>query len=96
MKIKQLKGHRVLINEPDIQRPAIELSPEAMNEFEKEQLSKFNSLTVYAVGDEVTTLKPGDKVQISTGILTMSEVIEIEGSHKLLVREMDINMIWED
>ena len=90
-----LKGSRVLLNEPDFKKPAIELSPEALSEFEKEQMKKFNSLEVFAVGDKVDWIKPGDFVRVSPSVMAMSEVIEIDDNPKLMVREIDIDLVWK-
>ena len=90
-----LKGSRVLLNEPDFKKPTIELSPEALSEFEKEQMKKFDSLEVFAVGDKVEWLKPGELVRVSPSVMAMSEVVEIDGNQKLMVREIDIDIVWK-
>lgn len=90
----KLRGTRVLLDQPKINDLGLELSPEVERELMADELKKFSALTVYAVGDEVTDLEPGDTVYVSPSTLAMTEVLEIEGEHKMLVRAMDISIIW--
>lgn len=90
----KLLGHRILLDNPQIKEPTIELTPELLEDFKKEQLKKLTKLTVYAVGDEVTKVKKGDLVYVQTMYLSNPEWVEIEGEHKMLVRELDIALVW--
>lgn len=90
----KLLGHRILLDNPQIKEPNIELTSELLEDFKKEQLKKLTKLTVYAVGDEVTKVKKGDLVYVQTMYLSNPEWVEIEGEHKMLVRELDIALVW--
>jgi hypothetical protein len=90
----KLRGSRVLLNQPDIQEPVIQLSPEDKKAFDEEQLKKFNEIEVFAVGTAVENLVAGDLVYVSPYYLQNAQVIEIEGEPKLLIREQDIDIIW--
>ena len=89
-----VRGSRVLLNQPDIKEPVIELSPEDKKAFDEEQLKKFTQIEVFAVGNSVENLNPGDFVYVSPYYLQSAQIIEIEGEPKLLIREQDIDIIW--
>jgi predicted esterase len=90
----KLLGHRILLNNPNLKEPTIELTSELLEEFKREQLKKLTKLTVYAVGDEVVKVKEGQEVYVQTMYLTNPEWVEVDGEHKIMVREMDIALIW--
>ena len=90
----KVKGHRVLLNRPQKKDTGIQLTPELEAELMQEELKEYTSLEVFAVGDEVTDLKPGDLVYVSPGTLIHSEVVTVDGLEKIIVRAMDIAIIW--
>lgn len=90
----KVMGHRVLLNRPQKKETGIQLTPELEAELMQEELKEYSSLEVFAVGDEVTDVKPGDNVYVSPGTLVHSEVVTIDGSEKIMVRSMDIAIIW--
>jgi hypothetical protein len=90
----KLRGTRVLLDQPKINDLGLELSPEVERELMADELKKFSALTVYAVGDEVIDIEPGDTVYVSPSTLAMTEVLEIDGEPRMLVRAMDISIVW--
>ena len=90
----KVKGHRVLLSRPEKKDLGIQLTPELEAELMQEELKEYHSLEVFAVGDEVEDLKAGDHVYVSPGTLIHSEVVTIDGSEKIMVRAMDIAIVW--
>ena len=90
----KVKGHRVLLSRPVKQDLGIQLTPELEAELMQEELKEYSSLEVFAVGDEVEGIKPGDNVYVSPGTLVHSEVVTVDGGEKIMVRAMDIAIIW--
>jgi hypothetical protein len=90
----KLLGHRILLDNPNIKEPTLELPPESLEEFRREQLKKLTKLTVFAIGDEVSKVKKGDSVYVQTMYLLNPEWVEVEGENKMLIRELDIALIW--
>lgn len=90
----KLRGTRVLLDQPKIKDLGLELSPEVERELMADELKKFSALKVFAVGDEVTDIEPGDTVYVSPSTLAMTEILDIDGETKMLVRAMDISIVW--
>lgn len=90
----KLLGHRILLDNPNLKEPTLELTQELLEDFKREQLKKLTKLTVFAVGDEVSKVKKGDEVYVQTMYLMNPEWVEVEGENKMLVRELDIALIW--
>jgi hypothetical protein len=63
----------------------------------KELLNKMSKLTVYAVGDLVTSIKPGDEVLVDPEALARKATIIplSEDKEVLLVSPFDIVHIWK-
>jgi quercetin dioxygenase-like cupin family protein len=59
-----------------------------------EDMKKWTKLTVYAVGEDVTTIKAGDVVYIGVNAIKGAEAIEVDGGIKLMVSEYDIAIVW--
>lgn len=90
----KLRGTRVLLDQPKINDLGLELSPEIEKELMADELKKYNALTVFAVGDEVSDVNLGDKVYVAPTTLAMCELVEVDEETKILVRAMDISIIW--
>lgn len=90
----QVRGKRVLVKRPIIEKSAIELTPEAQESMLKSSFEKWTRLEVYAVGDDVIGIVPGDKVMITKSAIESCEVAEIEGQHCLIVNEGSIMIVW--
>jgi hypothetical protein len=87
-------GRRVLINVPKKKESVLELTAKDEDTIMQEAMKLWTKLEVYAIGDTVDKLNPGDKVYITTGSLQNAEKVEIDGDVKLMVSEGDIAIIW--
>ena len=90
----KILGKRVLLNKPETKKSTIELSETEKQEIERELMFKWTTLEVSAVGNEVTTVKPGDKVYVYAHSLRNAEIVEIEQIAKLIVHESEIAIVW--
>jgi hypothetical protein len=90
----KLLGKRLLLNKPEVKKSTIELSEAEKEQMERELMSKWTTLEVSAVGDEVTMVKPGDKVYVYAHSLRNAEIVEIENIPKLIVHESEIAIVW--
>ena len=90
----QLKGKRVLLNKPEIKESQFELSEADKQALEMDMRKTWTRLEIYAVGDEVESVKPGDHVYIGITGLQASEAVELEDGMKLMVAERDIAIVW--
>jgi len=91
---KTLRGRRILIEVPKKKESVITLSEKDKDALMYEEMKAWNKLTIYAVGDKVEDVVPGDVVYIAVSQLEHSEKVDIEGSVKLMLNEMDIAIIW--
>lgn len=89
-----LKGKRVLLNKPQINDLGLELSPETKEQLMQEEMKKYTELEIFAVGDEVTDFKAGDLVYVSPAVLAYAEILPIDGDDRIMIRDMDISIIW--
>lgn len=92
--MKSLRGKRVLLTMPELKKSAVELSAKDEEMIMQEAMKKWLRLEIFAVGDEVTDVKVGDKVYVQTYALESGEKIEIDGSIKLMVPDNAIAIIW--
>lgn len=90
----KVRGLRVLLTPPEIKKSAIELDAKLEQELLEEQMKKWGSLEVFAVGDEVSDISVGDKVYVNPMFLRNSEHVLINGEDKIIVRAPDISVIW--
>ena len=90
----QLKGKRVLLNKPELKESLFELSEADKLAIEMDMRKTWTKLEVYAVGDDVESIKVGDKVYIGITGLQASEAVELEDGVKLMVAERDIAIVW--
>lgn len=88
-----LRGKRVLIQKPPKVESPIQLTEAQQKEIEKDLIKTWTKLTVEAVGDEVTNIKPGDKVYVGAA-LAHAEVIEIDNNYYFMVNEQSVSIIW--
>ncbi len=91
---KTLRGRRILIEVPKKKESVITLSEKDKDALMYEEMKAWNKLTIYAVGDKVEDVVPGDVVYIAVSSLEHSEKVDIDGSVKLMLNEMDIAIIW--
>ena len=90
----QLKGKRVLLNKPEVKESLFELSEADKMAIEMDMRKTWTKLEVYAIGDDVESVKVGDKVYMGITGLQTSEAVELEDGVKLMVAERDIAIIW--
>jgi S-adenosylmethionine:tRNA-ribosyltransferase-isomerase (queuine synthetase) len=90
----QLKGKRVLLNKPEVKESQFELSESDKMAIEMDMRKTWTKLEVYAIGDEVESVKVGDKVYMGITGLQASEAVELEDGVKLMVAERDIAIVW--
>lgn len=92
--MKSLRGKRVLVSVPELKKSAVELSAKDEEMIMQEAMKKWQKLTVYAVGDDITDIKVGDQVYIQTYALESGEKIEVDGAIRILTNESAIAIIW--
>lgn len=91
---KTLRGRRILIEVPVKKESVIKLSIKDDDALMYEAMKQWNRLTIYAIGDKVEDVKAGDVVYIAVSQLENAEKVDIDGSVKLMLNEMDIAIIW--
>ena len=91
---KQLRGNRLLLNLPKKEEGKLIVDDNTKEALEKEMMQKLNKLSVYAVGDLVTDIKPGDEILVDPSSLQKSPVIPIGDDNKLLVSPFDVILVW--
>ena len=90
-----IKGKRILLSKPYKEKSGIELTTNQQAEVDAELMKKWTNLEVFAIGEDVTAVKPGDKVYIPTFILQSAEIIDLDGDGiKIMVGEQDVAIIW--
>ena len=57
-------------------------------------MKKWQSLEVFAVGNEVEDVKKGDMVYAQSYALETGEKVEVEGKMKILIPDNAIAIIW--
>jgi hypothetical protein len=92
----KLLGKRVLLTTPKKKESIIELTPEVEKQLEMDMIQEWTNLEIYAVGADVTTFKPGDKVYVSVSSLSSAERIMIDNEPKLMINEFEIAIIWDE
>jgi hypothetical protein len=90
----KLVGKRILLNAPKRPESVIELTPETERELEMKMIEKWTGLEVAMVGDDVTLVKPGDKVYVSVATLQNAERVPVEGDTKIMILEYEISIVW--
>lgn len=89
-----VKGHRVLLNRPKREERLIQLAPEMEEEMNMKELIGLKHLEVYAIGEEVTSVKVGDVVYVNLMYLQSAELLDIDDTQKIMVRDSDIAIVW--
>ena len=90
----KLLGKRILLNIPARKESLIELTPEVERQLDEEMIKTWTELEVFAIGEDVTVVVPGDKVYISTSYLQSAERIIIGEEAKMMVLEFEIAIVW--
>jgi hypothetical protein len=96
MEFKKLLGNRIYLNMPKKEESKIIVDENTKDALKKELLNKMSRLTVYAVGDLVTTIAPGDEVLVDPEALARKTTIVPLSNDKevLLVSPFDIVHVW--
>lgn len=89
-----LKGKRVLLSRPVLEKSAIELSPEVQASLDQDNMKKWTHLEVFAIGDLVTDIKLGDVVYLPKGAIEQCDILEVDGELKLMTSDFQIAIIW--
>ena len=90
----ELQGNRVLIEKPESPESLVTLSEGAKAEQERDLMSRWMKLKVFAAGNECTVVKTGDMVYVGKA-LEHSEVIVIEDKTLFLLNEKALPIIWK-
>lgn len=94
-----LRGNKVLIDKPEKKEEDnkldLILSKDDEKGIEEDMMKEWTHLNVFAVGVDVTDVKAGDKVYVRTGALHNAEIIDLDGSIKMMVLIHDIVMVWQ-
>ena len=90
----KLKGKRVLLSRPVLEKSPIELTPEVQASLDQENMKKWTHLEVFAVGDLVTDIKVGDVVYLPKGAIEQCDVLDVEGEVKLMTSDFQIAIVW--
>ena len=92
---KELRGKRVLVTKPVSEtKSLIEITPEVQAELDKELMSKWTRLTVFAVGSEVLDIKPNDEVYINASMLANAELVRLDGVDYMMVLDHAVAIVY--
>jgi len=89
-----LKGKRVLLSRPVLEKSAIELTPEIQAKLDQENMKKWTHLEVFAIGDAVTDVKVGDVVYLPKNAIEQCDILDVDGEVKLMTSDFQIAIIW--
>ena len=89
-----LKGKRVLLSRPVLEKSAIELTPEIQAKLDQENMKKWTHLEVFAIGDTVTDIKVGDVVYLPKNAIEQCDILDVDGEVKLMTSDFQIAIIW--
>lgn len=92
---KSLRGNRILLDFPDLEESNLILDDATKEALKQDQVLKFDRLKVYAVGDTVTDIKPGDEVFMDPISLKHKGIQVIVGEKlKIVTSPFDVILIW--
>ena len=83
-----------MIDLPEKKESVLELSEKDKAMIEEDEMKKWTGLNVHAVGEDVTEIKPGDKVYLTISAIQDAERLLIGDDVKLMVNEGSIAIIW--
>lgn len=90
----KLLGKRIMLDRPEQKQSSVQLTDAQQKEIDRGLMHEWTKLNVHAVGDEVETVKAGDKVYVYVNSLANAEVLEVDGSKKMIVSLPEIVVIW--
>lgn len=90
----KLLGKRIMLDRPEQKQSSIQLTEAQQKSLDMDLMKEWTKLNVYAVGDEVHSIFPGDKVYVYVHSLANAEVLEVEGKKKIIVSLPEIVLKW--
>jgi hypothetical protein len=90
----KLLGKRIMLDRPEQKQSSIELTEAQQKLIDVELMKEWTKLNVHSVGDEVETIKPGDKVYAYVNSLANAEVLEVEGKKKMIISLPEVVLVW--
>lgn len=90
----KVHGQRVYLNTPVIPDTKLDLGFELKQELKQEAVAQFDRLTVFAVGEGVTNVKPGDVVFVEPNELKRAVFIKVGNEEKMVVSSFGIMHTW--
>lgn len=95
MEFKKLLGNRIYVELPKQEESKLIVDENTKEALQKEMLKKMSKLTVYAVGDLVTNIAPGDVILVDPSSLSKSLLIPLsEEKDVLLISPFDVVHVW--
>lgn len=95
MEFKKLLGNRIYVEIPKKEDSKLVVDENTKEALQREMLKKMSKLTVYAVGDLVTTINVGDTILVDPGALSKAHVIPLsDDKDVLLVSPFDVIHVW--
>jgi len=92
---KALLGNRIYVEIPKKDESKIIVDENTKEALQREMLKKMAKLTVYDVGDLVSTVKAGDVILVDPGKLKDAMVIPLsDDKDVLLVSPFDVIHVW--
>ena len=96
MEFKKLLGTRIYLELPEEPKSNLVLDEESKAELEKEKLRTYGRLKVYAVGNGVEHIVPGDEVMIdpSSAARGVVKIPLSEDKEVIMVSVFDVAHVW--
>jgi hypothetical protein len=92
---KKLLGNRIYVEIPKKEESKLIVDKNTKEALQREMLKRMSKLTIYDVGDLVTTIKSGDVVLVDPGKLKDALVIPLsDDKDVLLVSPFDVMHVW--
>lgn len=92
---KKLLGNRIYVEMPKKEESKLIVDENTKEALHKEMLKKMSKLTVYAIGDTVTTVAEGDVILVDPGALSKAPLIPLsEDKDVLLISPFDVIHVW--
>ena len=95
MEFKKLLGNRIYVEMPKKEESKLVVDENTKEALQREMLKKMSKLTVYAVGDAVSFVTPGDVILVDPGALSKAPLIPLSDEKDvLLVSPFDVIHVW--
>lgn len=95
MEFKKLLGNRIYVELPKKEESKLVVDENTKEALQREMLKKMSKLTVYAVGDMVTSVAVGDVILVDPTSLSKSHVIPLSDEKDvLLISPFDVIHVW--